>query len=127
MGAPTTFAVSITNSANEQQEKLRRSQAQRQDKVDEGTHGPLVNKLSEAIANNQVQSSVGIGAANGDWHIVGTGDFNGDGKSDILWQNSDGTPAVWMMDGTTVISGSNVGFDPGSSWHVIPQHHDVLV
>jgi hypothetical protein len=24
-------------------------------------------------------------------------------------------------------SGSNVGFDPGSSWHVIPQHHDVLV
>ena len=28
--------------------------------------------------------------------------FNGDGHSDILWQNADGTPAVWLMDGTTL-------------------------
>ena len=28
------------------------------------------------------------------------GDFNGDGKSDILWQNDNGTPAIWLMDGT---------------------------
>ncbi len=27
-------------------------------------------------------------------------DFNGDGKSDILWQNDDGTAAVWLMNGT---------------------------
>ena len=44
---------------------------------------------------------------------IGTGDFNGDGKADILWQNTDGTPAVWLMDGTSLISGANVGFDPG--------------
>jgi hypothetical protein len=31
------------------------------------------------------------------------------------------------MNGTSVISGANVGSDPGSSWHVVPQHHDVLV
>jgi hypothetical protein len=24
------------------------------------------------------------------WHIVGTGDHNGDGKADILWQNDNG-------------------------------------
>ena len=34
------------------------------------------------------------------WQIKGTGDFNGDGKSDILWQSSDGTPAIWLMNGT---------------------------
>ena len=35
--------------------------------------------------------------------------------------------AVWLMDGTSVISGANVGFNPGSSWQVIPQDHDLLV
>jgi hypothetical protein len=36
------------------------------------------------------------------WKIVGTGDFNGDGKPDILWQNhSTGLLMVWYMDGVT--------------------------
>ena len=38
------------------------------------------------------------------WHEVGTADFNGDGKSDILWQNTNGTPAVWLMDGVNVLA-----------------------
>ena len=33
------------------------------------------------------------------WHVKATGDLNGDGKADILWQNDDGTPAIWLMDG----------------------------
>jgi hypothetical protein len=62
-----------------------------------------------------------------DWKIRGVGDVNGDGKSDIIWQNDNGTAAVWLMDGTNVISGANVGFNPGSNWHVVPQDHDLLV
>jgi hypothetical protein len=46
-------------------------------------------------------------------------DFNGDSHSDILWQNTDGTPAVWLTDGTTLLSGANVGFNPGTNWHEI--------
>jgi hypothetical protein len=45
-------------------------------------------------------------------------DFNGDGFGDFLWQNVDGTPAVWMLSGTSLISGSNVGFNPGAAWHL---------
>jgi hypothetical protein len=31
------------------------------------------------------------------------------------------------MNGTSLISGANVGFDPGTNWHVIPQqHHDLF-
>ena len=25
------------------------------------------------------------------WHVAGAGDFDGNGKSDILWQNDNGT------------------------------------
>jgi hypothetical protein len=28
------------------------------------------------------------------WHVAGTGDFNGDGHADILWQNADGSVAI---------------------------------
>jgi FG-GAP repeat len=35
--------------------------------------------------------------------IAGTGDFNGDGKADIVWQNtSTGERAIWIMNGTTL-------------------------
>jgi hypothetical protein len=37
------------------------------------------------------------------WQIVGTGTFNGDASSDILWRNmTDGTTLVWFMSGNTV-------------------------
>ena len=28
-------------------------------------------------------------------------DFNGDGKADVLWQNSSGSRALWLMNGAT--------------------------
>ncbi|MCP4155373.1 MAG: VCBS repeat-containing protein [bacterium] len=42
-----------------------------------------------------------IDYSNLDWLIVGTGDFNGDNKTDILWRNkNNGQNALWLMDGT---------------------------
>ena len=33
-----------------------------------------------------------------DWRVVGSGDYNGDGFADILWeQTSNGTRVVWLM------------------------------
>jgi VCBS repeat-containing protein len=69
--------------------------------------------------------SANVGAPGPDWHIVGTDDFDGDGKSDLLWQTDSGALAIWEMNGTQVkaadylkIGGSDVGA-PGHDWHVI--------
>ena len=46
-------------------------------------------------------------------------DFNPNGISDILWQASNGTPALWLMNGTTAVSTGAIGsFNPGPSWQV---------
>ena len=52
------------------------------------------------------------------WHIKSTGDYNGDGCADILWQNDSGQAAVWTMNGITQLGGSLIGGNPGTSWHI---------
>src|SRR4029079_10964093 len=49
-----------------------------------------------------------------DVKAVGTGDFNGDGKTDIVWQRqSNGDVSVFMMNGLVRYGGSLV--NPGST------------
>jgi Ca2+-binding RTX toxin-like protein len=49
------------------------------------------------------------------------GDFNGEGHSDVLWQNTSGQTAIWELDGTNLIAGGSalVGPNPGPSWKAI--------
>ncbi len=43
------------------------------------------------------------------WKIVGVGDFNGDGKSDILWHHQQrGEVYVWFMDGTSYVRDQHI-------------------
>ncbi|MES2964767.1 MAG: VCBS repeat-containing protein [Bdellovibrionota bacterium] len=39
------------------------------------------------------------------WSVRGTGDFNGDAQTDIIWRNADGRTAVWILNGTTRVAG----------------------
>ena len=60
--------------------------------------------------------------------------FNAGGSSpNILWQNADGSVAIWEMSGTTLAGGAVVA-NPGPSWQTIGTgdfngdgHSDILL
>jgi hypothetical protein len=54
------------------------------------------------------------------WIEAGTGDFNDDGNSDILWQNTNtGQASIWEMSGDTQIGGGKVSPNPGPAWKAV--------
>jgi VCBS repeat protein len=76
----------------------------------------------DLVWQNQVTGQIGVWFMNGtnlispslfnpgqvpdtDWRIVGTADFNGDSKPDLVWQNqTTGQIGLWFMDGITLLS-----------------------
>jgi FG-GAP repeat len=53
------------------------------------------------------------------WHIAATGDFNGDGRDDILWRNDSGDLTNWLgqADGGFANNANASTWVP-TNWHV---------
>lgn len=60
------------------------------------------------------------GAVGLDWKLRGSGDFNGDGKPDLVWQNvTTGDVVFYLMDGTTAFaSGSFTPNRVDPTWQI---------
>ncbi len=61
-----------------------------------------------------------LNAIGSDWQLIGTGDFNGDGHSDLLWRKNTGHNVIWLMNGTTILPESgNIYTVTDFSWKIV--------
>ncbi|HWX83247.1 MAG TPA: FG-GAP-like repeat-containing protein, partial [Xanthobacteraceae bacterium] len=57
------------------------------------------NLMIDLMNGTSITSTVSIAVGDASWHAVSVGEFNG--QAEIAWQNSNGTPGLWLMNGTT--------------------------
>jgi Ca2+-binding RTX toxin-like protein len=93
--------------------------------------------------NTNGQLSQWLGAANGGftgngsivnqfvanaWKIQGTGDFNGDGRADIMWRNVSGQLSEWLgtADGGFIDNGENVNQIVPNAWAIHIQDYQLV-
>jgi hypothetical protein len=68
--------------------------------------------------NGATWDYLALGGYGTGWEVLETGDINGDGRSDIVWQNiADGSFAHWIMNGATRVSSAAVNI--GTSARVV--------
>ena len=87
-------------------------------RLDDGTVREWLGQADGSFVGNIAHVNVNPGPG---VTVVGTGDFNGDGREDILWRLDDGTVREWLgqADGSFVGNKAHVDVNPGTNWHVV--------
>ena len=90
------------------------------DVSDAGSVGKSYTLIAAAVPDDYTNNPTRPGAlaVGGKVPTPVAGDFNGDGKSDLLEQNTNGALLIYTMNGLAVTGATSV-VNPGSTWHAV--------
>ena len=82
--------------------------------------GALTDWLGSAAGSFTINDGNALQQVPIDWQVAGTGDFNGDGRDDVLWRNDNGALSNWLGSDTGgfVINDANAFRQVATNWHV---------
>ena len=64
-------------------------------------------------------ANLSIATVDPSWSIAGVGDFNADGRADVLWRNQDAAlTSLWTMNGVTATSTNLLSVQAGAQWQI---------
>ena len=86
---------------------------------DGGAFTNWLGQTNGGFVDNSANFFAFLGAG---WQVAGVGDYNGDGRDDILWRNSSGDFTNWLgqANGGFVDNSANFWANPGAGWNVQP-------
>jgi hypothetical protein len=117
--APGVATATAASSANVNNSKNDFNGDAKSDILFQASAGPLHGDLHIDFMNGTtIASQANLPGPGLTWSVVGSGDFNNDGKADIVFQNVDGTPQIWTMNGSTVTSTTTLS-NPGVAWKAV--------
>ena len=115
--APTTTVVSTTTTASASVIMNDFNGDGRSDILWRQTGGQLIEWLGQKNGSLLANGSVSFNQVDNSWKIAASGDFNGDGRDDILWRHTLGELAEWTgqsTGGLTLNAGAVTKLD--TSW-----------
>jgi hypothetical protein len=82
--------------------------------------GQLTDWIANADGSFTANAANAYASVSLDWHIVATGDFNGDARDDILWRNDNGQITDWLATPAGGFAANSANFSQfvSSDWKV---------
>jgi Ca2+-binding RTX toxin-like protein len=80
------------------------------------------NSQTSSAAVNFLGQSLGVVGL--DWSVAAIGDYDGDGRADVLFRNADGRVYLWNSNDTGAVGfqGQGLGSTP-TDWHILSDFH----
>ena len=79
--------------------------------------GQFLSGSSPGVAPSVQASFTEMGNLPSGFSVVGQRDFDGDGKTDILWEDTNGNVSIWFLNGAQIASTAGVANVP-TNWSV---------